>query len=177
MTPQRPPNPAPGGSDAHRPCAVHARPHRLIQPPLADLTERLRQGDRKVTGPRQAMLDVLRRHASPLTIREIHAALDGTGCDVATVYRNMHTLEEMGVVKRFDFGDGAARFELLEAETDHHHHHLVCRGCGMVVEVDGCFPAELEQSLADRHGFTGISHRLEFFGTCPRCRAARGNPA
>ena len=161
----------------NKPCAQHAHPHRLVQQSLSDLTQKLRDQDRKITGPRQTILDVLRRHAHPLTNKEIHAALGKEDCDLATIYRNMHTLESMGLVKRYDFGDGAARFELVEGETDHHHHHLVCRVCQTVVEVEGCFPAELEAALATRHAFSEISHRLEFFGVCPRCSAgAKPNP-
>ena len=153
------------------PCAQHPHPHRLIQQPLTDLTEKLRSKSRKITAPRQAILDVLRRHQHPLTNKEIHAALGPADCDLATVYRNLHTLEDMGMVRRFDFGDGVARFELLTEGDDGHHHHLVCTGCSAVVEVDGCFPTELEQALARRHGFTGVTHKLEFFGRCPKCAA------
>jgi Fur family transcriptional regulator, ferric uptake regulator len=153
-----------------QPCAQHAHPHRLIQQPLTELTDKLRQRARKVTGPRQAILDVLRKHAHPLTNRELHAALGKADCDLATIYRNMHTLEGMGLVKRYDFGDGAARFELVPDEADHHHHHLICTACSAVIEVEGCFPAALEQALAERHGFRQVTHRLEFFGVCPRCQ-------
>jgi len=50
-------------------------------------------------------------------------------CDLATVYRSLRLLEQMGMVKRFDFGDGTARFELLEEGDDGHHHHLVWTRC------------------------------------------------
>jgi Fur family transcriptional regulator, ferric uptake regulator len=151
-------------------CSQHAHPHRLVQQPLTELTDRLRAGSRKVTGQRQAILDVLRRHASPLTNRQIHDALGKADCDLATIYRNMHTLTEMGLVKRFDFGDGSARFELVTDESNHHHHHLVCNRCAIIVEVEDCFPSEYETELARRHGFASVSHRLEFFGLCPRCQ-------
>lgn len=153
-------------------CSQHAHPHRLVQQPLNELTDRLRAGSRKVTGQRQAILDVLRRHASPLTNREIHEAIGKSDCDLATIYRNMHTLEDMGLVKRFDFGDGSARFELVTDESGHHHHHLVCNGCSTIVEIEDCFPPEYEAELARRHGFAAITHRLEFFGTCPKCQRA-----
>ena len=151
-------------------CSQHAHPHRLVQQPLAELTDRLRAGSRKVTGQREAILDVLRRHSSPLTNREIHDALGKTECDLATIYRNMHTLESMGLVKRCDFGDGAARFELLSDEAHQHHHHLVCNRCSTIIEIEDCFPNEFEVGLAKRHGFAGVTHRLEFFGICPRCQ-------
>jgi len=153
----------------NKPCQ-HVHVARPIQQPLAELTDRLRQRARKITGPRQAILEVLRRHPHPMTNREIQAALTDDGCDLATIYRSMHLLEEMGMVKRFDFGDGAARFELVGLGDDGHHHHLICRECSTIVEVDGCVPLELEQALARRHGFAGVTHKLEFFGVCPRCQ-------
>jgi len=153
------------------PCPQHRHPHRLIQQPLSDLTEKLRRGELKITAPRQAILEVLRRHASPLTIKEIHGALGKSDCDIATIYRNMHTLEGLGLVHRHDFGDGAARFELSsDGDGDHHHHHLVCNQCSRVVELDDCILGDFEQLLAKRHGFSSISHRMEFFGICPGCR-------
>lgn len=154
----------------NRPCTEHGHVHRLIQPALSDLTEKLRAGDRKITGPRQSILNVLRQHASPLTNREIHHLLADT-CDLATVYRNIHTLVAMGLVKRVDIGDGAARWELMDDALNDHHHHLICTTCQAIVEVEGCFPDDFEQELARRHGFSSITHRLEFFGICPKCRS------
>ena len=155
----------------NKPCAQHAHPPRLIQPTLGDLTDRLRAKDRRVTAPRQAILNVLRRHAKPLTNKEIHAALGTGDCNLATVYRTVRALEQMSLVMRSDFGDGVARYELVTGGGPHHHHHLVCNTCSTVVEVEDCFPEALEQELARRHGFQGVTHRLEFFGTCPRCQA------
>ena len=139
-------------------------------PPLPELTERLRRQSRKVTGPRQAILDLLRGHHGPWSIREIHAALPPGDCDLATVYRSIHLLENMGMVKRFDLGDGSARFELLSDGDDGHHHHLVCTRCSEVVELPDCFPREWEARIAAESGFTGVTHHLEFFGVCPRCK-------
>lgn len=146
---------------------AHAHSH--ARQNLAELTERLRQGARRITGPRQLILDVLRQEEHPLTAAEIHAQMD---CDLATVYRSLRLLEEMAMVKRFDFGDGTARFELLGQGDDGHHHHLVCRECSAVVEIEECFSGNFEQRIANAHGFSGVSHRLEFFGVCPKCQAA-----
>ena len=73
-----------------------------------------------------------------MTTKEIFEALSKNECDLATVYRSMRLLEDMGMVKRFDFGDGTARFELLEEGDDGHHHHLVCTRCAEIVELDEC---------------------------------------
>jgi Fur family transcriptional regulator, ferric uptake regulator len=137
---------------------------------LSALTSRLRRQARKITGPRAAILEILRRQPHPLTTREILAALSGGRCDLATVYRAMHLLETMGMVKRFDFGDGKARFELVGEGDDGHHHHLVCTRCAEVVEVEECFPSEIETRIAATNGFKSVTHKLEFFGICPECQ-------
>jgi Fur family ferric uptake transcriptional regulator len=147
-----------------------ARPTAASSGGLPALTERLRNQARKITGPRQSILDILRRHPHPLSAREIHQRLPSGDCDLATVYRSMHLLEDMGMVKRFDLGRGGARFELLAEGDDGHHHHLVCVRCTEVVEIDECFPEEIERGIADRSGFKSVTHRLEFFGVCPRCQ-------
>ena len=148
----------------------HSQDPSRRQPELSALTGRLRQRARKVTGPRAAILELLRRHPHPLTNRDIFAALPRGQCDLATIYRAMHLLEEMGMVKRFDFGDGAARFELVGEGDDGHHHHLVCTRCAEVIEIAECFPSEIEQRIASANGFKGVTHKLEFFGICPACQ-------
>jgi Fur family ferric uptake transcriptional regulator len=146
-----------------------SHPHHQGREKLSALTGKLRDKSRKITGPRQAILEVLRRREHPATTREILAELPDGQCDLATIYRSMHLLEEMGMVHRFDFGDGATRFELV-AERHDHHHHLVCRSCAAIVEITDCFPPDLEQKIARQAGFKSISHRLEFFGLCPKCQ-------
>lgn len=146
----------------------HSHSHR--SPGLPELRERLHGKMRKVTGPRQAILEILRRHSGPMSIKQIHQNLSEGECDLATVYRSMHLLEEMNMVKRFDLGGGGARFELLAEGDDGHHHHLVCTSCSDVVEIEECFPNELEKEIASRNGFKQVTHKLEFFGICPRCQ-------
>jgi len=136
----------------------------------ADFANRLRREARKVTGPRQAILEQFGRSSHPLSVKEIFAALPPGDCDLATVYRSMHLLEKMGMVKRYDFGDGVSRFELLPEGDDGHHHHLICTSCAEVVELEDCSIAELETRIAARNGFQKVTHKLEFFGVCPACQ-------
>ena len=148
----------------------HAHKHPHPRPELSALTGRLRGLARKITGPRAAILDILRQHPHPLTNKEIFAALPKGQCDLATIYRSMHLLQEMSMVKRFDFGDGVARFELVGEGDDGHHHHLVCLHCTEVVEIDECFLTEIEARIAAKNGFKAVTHKLEFFGLCPECQ-------
>jgi Fe2+ or Zn2+ uptake regulation protein len=143
----------------------------LPKAPMSELTERLRRRSRKITGPRQAILEHLRHQHHPVTNKEIHSALRTAKTDLATVYRCMHLLEEMGMVKAFDFGDGVVRYELLRKGDDGHHHHLVCTKCSAVRVVEGCFPVAWEEEIAARAGYRQVTHRLEFFGLCPGCQS------
>lgn len=147
-----------------------AHKHSHQRQEMSALTDRLRGLSRKITGPRAAILEILRQHPHPLTNKEILAGLPRGQCDLATVYRSMHLLEKMGMVKRFHFGDGSARFELVGEGEDGHHHHLVCTKCAEVVKIDECFTTEVEQRIASTNGYKAVTHRLEFFGICPECQ-------
>lgn len=140
------------------------------RPELRDLTNHLRGKARRVTGAREAILRVLQADPHPRTNKEIHQALPAGLCDLATVYRSLHLLEDMGLVTRYDFGDGVARFEVARDGRGGHHHHLVCTGCWKIVEIDHCLAAEWEERIARENGFKRVTHKLEFFGRCPHCQ-------
>jgi Fur family transcriptional regulator, ferric uptake regulator len=148
----------------------HAHKHSHKRQEMSALKNQLRGQSRKITGPRAAILEILRQHPHPLTNKEIFSEMPKGSCDLATIYRSMHLLEKMGMVKRFDFGDGAARFELVGENDDGHHHHLVCTNCSEVVEIEECFPEKIERQIAAKNKFKAVTHKLEFFGICPECQ-------
>lgn len=150
--------------------ARKANNHSAKRQKLSALTRHLREQARKITGPREAILEVLRRYPHPLANKDIFAALPKGLCDLATVYRTVHLLEAMGMVKHFDFNDGVARYELLGRDDDGHHHHLVCTRCGKVIKIQECLLREMEARIAAANGFAAVTHKLEFFGLCPRCQ-------
>jgi len=145
-------------------------------PDTGRLTAEIRRGDRRLTSQREAILETLRRHPHPLTNKQIHAAMGEDCCDLATVYRSMKLLVELGLVERFDFGDGVARFELAGHHPGDHHHHLICTRCQTVLELEECFPEEFQQRIAEKYGFAEVTHKLEFFGLCPDCRSDSSRP-
>ena len=145
----------------------HQHHHHEPHAELPELAEKLRRKSRRVTGPRQAILEILRRHPHPMSNKEIFGALPKGEGDLATVYRSLHLLEGMKMVKRFDLGDGVARFELLAEGDDGHHHHLVCTRCAKVVEIEECFTRELEKS-------DGCAERLQVHH--PQAGILRGVP-
>jgi len=138
---------------------------------LTDLTAKLRGKERRITRPREQILNVLRKELHPISAKTIHEKLRGS-CDLVTVYRSLKMLETMSMVKRFDFGDNIARFEMVCSGEDGHHHHLICSECRTVVEIEECFDPIMEARIARKHGFRNVTHQLEFFGLCSSCQTA-----
>ncbi len=129
----------------------------------------------RYTANRRQIVDALDQSPGPATIGEI--LLSASGLAQSSTYRNLVILEEAGVVHRIVTSDDHARFELNEDITGHHHHHLVCSGCGLIVDVTLAPTLEhgLEVALkeaADQQGFVGDHHRLDLIGRCRRCATA-----
>ena len=137
-----------------------------------DVLSMLRAGDHRYTTGRRRVVAALHTAAGPVTIPEI-LELD-TGLAQSSVYRNLTILEEVGAVTRIVTHDDHSRFELAEALTDHHHHHLICTNCGSVSDFE--LSSEAESSLErafERVGraarFDIDGHRLDLLGTCATC--------
>lgn len=126
------------------------------------------------TPGRQLVMEVLARLGAPVTIPTILGA--EPGLKQSSLYRNLAVLQETGLVTRVDVGDDYAYFELSEAVTHDHHHHLVCRDCRSVIDI--ALPAPAERALdkafeaaASDAGFTLEEHRVDLVGLCADCRA------
>lgn len=123
----------------------------------------------RVTNPRKEVLSVLAKAHKPLSSDEVFAEL-GQGNDLVTVYRSLSTMEEAGLLRRYEFGDGVRRYELAESE-EHHHHYVRCRGCGSLEAFEGCdFEETLSRSLAKK-GYQVIRHTLDVQALCRACQA------
>ncbi|WP_374983231.1 Fur family transcriptional regulator [Streptomyces fradiae] len=104
--------------------------------------------------------------------QELHDMLKHRGDSVGltTVYRTLQSLADAGEVDVLRTSDGEAVYR--RCSTGEHHHHLVCRGCGKAVEVEGPAVEEWAESVAAEHGFVNVAHTVEIFGTCAECAAA-----
>ena len=100
--------------------------------------------------------------------QQLHRALCERGASVGltTVYRTLQLLVDADEVDTMRLPSGE---QLYRRCGQSHHHHLVCRGCGTTVEVEGPTVERWTDRIAAEHGFTDVSHTLEIFGTCPRC--------
>jgi Fur family transcriptional regulator, ferric uptake regulator len=121
------------------------------------------------TRQRRAVAAVLDSFDDFRSAQQIHDLLTKAGEQVglATVYRTLQLLAEAGEVDLLRTAEGEAIYRRC---SDQHHHHLVCRRCGATVEVAGPTVERWAGAVAAEHGFTEVSHTLEIFGICARCR-------
>ena len=87
---------------------------------------------------------------------------------LATVYRVLTQFVDAGLVIRHNFEGDRAVFELNDED---HHDHMVCIGCGKVLEFIDPRIEELQKKVADKHNFTIQDHALTLYGLCTRCQA------
>ena len=131
----------------------------------------------RITIPRQAILDILSSSSKHLSAEDIYLAVHKTypGIGLTTVYRTLELLEQMGLIHKFDFGDGRARYELIAGPKSTHHHHLICTGCGRVIDYSDFVEEELklikqvEDTLSKKHDFKINTHKIHFYGLCSKC--------
>jgi len=133
----------------------------------------------RMTVPREAILNVLSKTSKHLSAEDIYIVVHKTYSNVGltTVYRTLELLVQVGLVFKFDFGDGRARYELSEGpKGERHHHHLVCTSCGRVVDYTDFIDEEVEllnqteKGLSKKYNFDITNHLIQFYGLCEGCK-------
>lgn len=135
---------------------------------------RLRDMSGRSGGARRLVVDFLERQDCCLSAQEIHDSVraGGTQVGIASVYRALDGLDELGLVQRVDLGDGISRFERADSGGEHHH-HLVCDDCGKVEPfADQALEAAIV-SVAGGRGYDVAAHEVVLRGACGDCRPAR----
>ena len=133
----------------------------------------------RITVAREAILEILSNTEEHLSAEEVYLAVHKVQPNVGltTVYRTLELLVHMGLVFKFDFGDGRARYELSEGpKGSRHHHHLVCTDCGRVIDYTDFIDEEVEllsrteKGLQEKFNFEITNHVIQFYGRCDKCR-------
>ena len=148
----------------------HPRPHQH--------KDALKHHCARWTGARQEVFDVLIKTEQHLSAQDIHHQCQGANSDIGltTVYRTLDLLDKAGLVRKVHSGDGHVRFEYRRGAHADHHHHLMCSGCGQILNYRDFEQEELElvrrteELLARKHGYLIRDHNIEFIGLCPECR-------
>jgi Fur family ferric uptake transcriptional regulator len=132
----------------------------------------------RLTIPRQAILEVLGKAEKHLSAEDVYLKVHKIypNIGLTTVYRTLEILVQMGVISRFDFGDGRARYELVEGPEKEHHHHLICVKCKRVInysefmEAEKEFLKQVEKGLSKKYNFIIKNHVIQFYGLCDKCK-------
>ncbi|PRY31882.1 Fur family transcriptional regulator [Pseudosporangium ferrugineum] len=141
----------------------------------SDLEAQLRAASLRVTRPRLAVLAALRDHPHVDTdavialVREEHPAISRQA-----VYDVLRALTDAGLVRRIQPAGATARYERRVADN---HHHIVCRSCGAIADVDCAAGHSPCLTASDDHGFVIDEAEVVYWGTCPGCLTERTSPA
>ncbi len=141
---------------------------------MNEIASMLAEAGLRPTRQRTAVAEALARSGRPVTAQALHARLTRSrpGPGLATVYRTVQALAEAGLARTFPAGDGELAYKLCDPG---HHHHLICEGCGLVIEIPSCEVEPWAARAARRRGFALSSHQAEVFGLCADCSGqARG---
>ena len=137
--------------------------------------EELRGAGLRVTAARVALLETV-RDGDHLRIEAIASGVrERIGhVSLQAVYDALHALTAAGLVRRIEPADSPARFERRVGDN---HHHVVCRSCGVVADVD-CTVGEAPcLTASDDHGFSIDEAEVIYWGLCPGCSTARSSGA
>jgi Fur family transcriptional regulator, ferric uptake regulator len=123
---------------------------------------------RRDTRQRRALREHLAAQDSFVSVQQLYDDLRAGGDRIgrATIYRTLQAMAEVGEVDAVRIDEGETLFRKCGPR---HHHHLVCRGCGLTVELDGPSVERWAVKAADDHGFTEVKHVVELFGLCADC--------
>lgn len=126
----------------------------------------------KFTSQRRAVYDIIA--AAPgkhFTAEEIYNIVreSYSGIGIATVYRTLQVLEELELIKKDYLAGGVVRYEIKHSEEEHAHHHLICLGCGEILEAREDLMEAIEDLIEKQYKFRVTDHNIKFYGFCLNC--------
>lgn len=137
------------------------------------MIDRLKSGGFRITPQRQEIIRCFGSGGKHYSAEEVHRKVRRRFPNISldTVYRNLNTLMELGILEALNFEDGKSRYELARENT--HHHHLVCLKCGVSQELDFCPLRFLDSTLLRERNFKVERHSFEIYGYCSSCARAQ----
>ena len=138
--------------------------------PCHTLIEELRRQGYRLTPQREMIVEAVAHAGRHVTAEEIHEQVRTrtSAVNVATVYRTLDLLVELGLISRADLGAGKVTY----ASPIHGPHcHLVCRRCGCVIEANCDVVESLEKQLEEQYGFAAELHHSAVSGLCVDCKS------
>lgn len=139
------------------------------------LLEALRAQGHRLTPQREMVILALHEASGHLSADDIYARVleQNPYVDRSTVYRTLELLRDMGLVSQVQVAGDPNTYELAVRSP---HHHLRCKGCGRVFDIDASEVEGFRQRLWDKHRFTAEIEHLVVEGYCAECSEARSRP-
>ena len=136
------------------------------------LVEALDRGGHRLTGPRRAVAELVAARDGHFTSADLvaDARRRHPGIGRATIFRALDLFASLDLVERVDLPGGDHAYVACDPV---HHHHAICTGCGRSLDVDDFGLTLVLNEIGRRSGFRVVDHRLEIFGLCAACQAAR----
>jgi Fur family ferric uptake transcriptional regulator len=133
------------------------------------LEKHIRSRGLRLTRQRLLITETFFRRGGHTTVDDLYQELLKTqpGIGYATVYRTLKLLVECGIAESLQFGEDSTRYE----PASEHHDHLICTGCGTIIEFENETIENLQEEIAKMFGFTLTHHNMELYGRCsdPKC--------
>jgi len=125
------------------------------------------------TWQREAVREALGTREGFVSAQSLHSALrdGGSSIGLATVYRALADLAVEGEADSLQ-QEGESLYRACTPGT--HHHHLICRNCGLTVEIEADAVEQWARQVASEHGFTQPNHVVDVLGLCAECSALAG---
>ena len=144
---------------------------------LNELENILKKSEFRMTFPRKIVMELLSKTKDHLLAKDIYLKINNKYPDIGltTIYRTLDLLVKMGMINKFEFGEGQSRYELAW-DFKEHHHHLICSMCGRIIDYNDFiedeikFFDEIQEFLSEKYKFSIHNHEIFFYGKCNSCR-------
>jgi Fur family ferric uptake transcriptional regulator len=123
----------------------------------------------RMSHPRLLIYQELSNALNPLGPQELYQGLlkKKKRIGLTSIYRSLDLFESLGIVFKIINGS-SVKYKLCESED--HHHHIVCKNCGNVVEINFCDISIWSEKVTESTGYQVTDHQLNFYGFCKACR-------
>ncbi|MGD9123909.1 MAG: Fur family transcriptional regulator [Desulfarculaceae bacterium] len=130
----------------------------------------LREAGHRVTPQRLVVLKILAESRNHPSVEQVYeqVRVDFPTTSLATIYKTMNLLKELGEVLELGFASWGSRYD---GNRPYPHPHVVCTKCGAIVDPEFAPLDDMSREMARMSGYRITHHRLDFFGLCPRCQA------
>ncbi len=134
-----------------------------------DIISKLSKQGYRLTPQRMMILSAIENSDDHISAEEIYAQVTAKypNVNISTVYRTLELLKRLGLVTETDLGGGRVRYH---PAAKGHHHHLVCRQCGAIIDLDESVLSSVKDVLLREYGFIADLRHLAIFGRCVNCK-------